>query len=481
MRKVVIVDDEIWAVEGLRSAINWEELGYEIVATFTSSQKALDFLTENEVHTAILDIKMPHIDGLTLISMLKERQPDIRIIIVSGMTEFETARQALKLGVDEFLVKPIDTDALMAALKEKRRRAVRSEYSDLPDISALGNQLSQIGGDSSKNVFKSYLGLYKQYAYYFLCMSDFPGEDEREAFKKAFTLSGETVRFRAFGEHLVTAVFTDVYLDYQKAIGAIKTAFPNKSFGISQQKTDIADIQRAISECRQAFYSSFITGKTRLCEFKDSDWSFFNTFMQNVNVGIQERSLQKLDLAITNAFANADNFHIDELIMLSNSCLLAANMMSSSENFEYIPTAERIYERFSGVHELEEYLHFCIKTLAVRQSDDGALSKRSIMPMIKEYIDKNFGERISLTDLSEKFGISEKYLSKMFKKYTGENYAQYLNKVRINVALKMLQKTNLSVREIGEACGYSDYPYFARVFKKLTGLSATEIRQNLPK
>lgn len=480
MRKVVIVDDEIWAIEGLRSAIDWEELGYEITATFTSSEKALNFLTENEVHTAILDIKMPHIDGLELISRLKEIHPDMRIIIVSGMTEFETARQALKLGVDEFLVKPIDAEALTAALKERRRAPKKSEYADLPDISALGNQLVEIGGDSSKNVFKSYLRLYKQYAYYFLCMSDFPDEDEKDAFSKVFSLSGETVRFRAFGDYLVTAVFTDVYLDYQKAVSGIKTAFHDKRFGISRQKTDISDIQRAISECRQAFFSGFITGKNRLCEYKESDWGFFNTFMQNVHLGIQERSLQKLDLAITNAFANADSFHIDELIMLSNSCLLAANMMSSSENFEYIPAAERLHERFSDISELEEYLHFCIKTLAVRQSDDGALSKRSIMPMIKEYIDKNFGERISLTDLSEKFGISEKYLSKMFKKYTGENYAQYLNKVRINVALKMLQKTNLSVREISEACGYSDYPYFARVFKKLTGLSATEIRQNLP-
>ncbi len=481
MRKVVIVDDEIWAVEGLRSAIDWKEFGYDIVATYTSSEKALDFLTHNTVDVAILDIMMPGIDGLTMVPRIKEYNKDIKIIIVSGLTEFETARQAVSLGVDEYLVKPLDTEALKAALCRIKESPLADEYRALPDISTLNNQFVRIGGDSGKTVLSSYLGLYKRYSYYFLVMSDRPDSARSSDFNNAFTLSGECLRFKAYGDNLVFVCFTDVYIEQQKLISRFKSDFSDMCFGISLQKTDISEMPKAISECRQAYYNHFITGKKRVFEYRETDRNFFNTFMQSVSSGIQERSLTKLDMTISNVFENTVNFHIDELILLCNSCLLAANMMSSAENYEYIPAAERIKERFDNIEQLEDFLHHCIKSLAVKQSDEGvSLSKRSIMPMIKEYIDKNFQERISLTDLSEKFGISEKYLSKMFKKYTGENYAQYLNKVRIGVALQMLQKTHLSVREIAEACGYSDYPYFARVFKKLVGESATDIRRNLP-
>ncbi len=482
MRKVVIVDDEIWAVEGLRSAIDWNEHGYEIVATFTSSEKALDFLTHNTVDVALLDIMMPGVDGLSMVPRIKEFNKDIKIIIVSGMTEFETARQVVSLGVEDFLVKPLDIDALVSVLNRLKISHAGNEYDKLPDISTLNNQFVRIGGDSGKTVLSSYLGLYKRYSYFFLVMSDRPDAHRMTEFDDALNLSGEALRFSAYGNHLIYVCFTDVYIEQQKLLSRLKSDFPEMCFGISCQKTDISEMSKAISECRQAYYNHFITGKNRVYEFRENDRNFFNTFMQSVSAGIQERSLVKLDLTITNIFENAPNFHIDELILLCNSCLLAANMMSSTENYEYIPAAERIKERFQDIKQLEDYLHHCIKSLAVKQSDEGtSLSKRSIMPMIKEYIDKNFQERISLTDLSEKFGISEKYLSKMFKKYTGENYAQYLNKVRIGVALQMLQKTHLSVREIAEACGYSDYPYFARVFKKLVGESATDIRRNLPR
>lgn len=100
------------------------------------------------------------------------------------------------------------------------------------------------------------------------------------------------------------------------------------------------------------------------------------------------------------------------------------------------------------------------------------------MPRLKEYVDEHFQEQISLTVMAEKFGVSEKNIGKMFKKYTGENYTAYVNQSRISMAVKMLSETAFSIQEISEICGYRDYSYFARVFKKLTGVSATDIKRN---
>ncbi len=478
MRKVVIVDDEAWAIEGIKSAIDWESLGCEIAATFTSSEKALGYLTSNTVDLAILDIKMPKIDGLTLIDKLRSSERGLKIIIVSGMTEFETARRAISLGVEDFLVKPIDADSLRETVirsigEEKERQQA------YPDIAVLNSQLARLKGQEGNTVVSNYLGLKKNYSYYFLLMADVPTDGS--GLFGAIHTSGEALCFSVAGGRRIMAVFTDVFIEYQDALQLLRREYNDVNVGLSRQKSDLCEMSAAINECRQAYFR-FFTRKTRCPhEYRESEWAHRNSVMQVMNQSLQEQNFVKLDMAITNIFSDAENLHIDELIMLGNSMLLSANTLSVGEKFEYLPVAESITSRFADVGALEDYLHRCVKALALRRAEAvGMASKRSIMPMIKEYIDKNFQDRISLTDLSEKFGISEKYLSKMFKKHTGENYAQYLNRVRVNFALQMLQKTSLSIREISEACGYSDYPYFARVFKKMVGVSATDVRRNLP-
>jgi len=106
---------------------------------------------------------------------------------------------------------------------------------------------------------------------------------------------------------------------------------------------------------------------------------------------------------------------------------------------------------------------------------------KKIIPKIKQYIEDNFTSNITLSQLLEKFLIEEQYLSRLYKLETGKNFITYLNEKRIECACSLLLNTNLSIQDITFMCGYNDYFYFSKVFKKYKGISPTQFREQARK
>ena len=478
MRKVVLVDDEIWAIESLKAACDWNKLGYEIVGTFTSAQKALEYLQGNKADLVLVDIMMPNIDGLDFIERVKNYNSDIRFIIISGFMEFENARRAVRLGVDEFFVKPVDKSSLEETLIRIRGLIDAKNDKKLPDISKLFNRIKDLNNADGGAIYTKYLGFKKQYKYCFTVMSrNFENPQQNSQFCSLLNSNGEILQFGMFEDYVITAVFTDVYIEYDGSVKRLKDTFSDTRLGISSLKHSIAEVCDAVNESRLAFFEFFITGRSKPCVFEESNIEFFNSIMRRIQVIVKDKDMQRLDELITSIFTTETKFNIDEIILISNTVLITCNLLYTMRNFDYIPTAENIESRFSGILELQNHLHCCINEILIQQEAHAVSAKNSVMPLIKDYVDKHFQEPINLSTISQRFGIGEKYLGKIFKKYTGENFTGYVNQCRINMAVKMLSETNLSVREISEVCGYGDYPYFARVFKRMTGISATDVRR----
>lgn len=215
MRKVVIVDDEFWAIESLKDSINWSELGYEISGTFTSAEKALLFLKENPVDVALVDLMMPGIDGITLIDELRKTNNDIVFLIVSGLMDFENARRAVKLGVDEFFVKPINIQSLTDTLVKIKNKLDLKRYSNLPEIKNLLNQIKSAEFIDEKILNTEYLKLNKKYSYcYGVMFEEKFKTDNPLKYTEAFSVSGEILHFSIFDRYLFSLVFTDVFIEY---------------------------------------------------------------------------------------------------------------------------------------------------------------------------------------------------------------------------------------------------------------------------
>ena len=250
LRKVVIVDDEIWAIESLKNSIDWGSVGYEIVKEFTSAEKALLYLKENPVDVALVDLKMPGIDGITLINELRSTNNDIVFIIVSGLMDFENARSAVRLGVDEFFVKPVNSQALADTLVKIRNKLDLRRYVNLPDIYDFLNDTAKSKVADEQILAKEYLGLSKKYSYCFGFMFDenYKSEDVSR-YTQMFCASGQIKHFGIYGKYLLALIFTDVYIDYHKAIETVTIEFANETVGISGIHDSITNLNMVVEEC----------------------------------------------------------------------------------------------------------------------------------------------------------------------------------------------------------------------------------------
>ncbi len=157
MLKLIIIEDEIFTAKQIKSSISWEDYNIEVTGIFTNSSKALEYISGNKVDIVITDIKMPVMDGLTLIEKCKETEKEIQFIILTGYREFEYARRAIQFGVTEYLLKPIQYSTLTDAIKKasKAASAIQNSNSfDIIDFAPFQNNKKAI---LRRNVFSNIL------------------------------------------------------------------------------------------------------------------------------------------------------------------------------------------------------------------------------------------------------------------------------------------------------------------------------------
>lgn len=118
MLKVFLVEDEIIMREGIKRKINWEQEGFEFVGDASDGELAYPLILQSKPDILLTDIKMPFMDGLELSRLVKKELPDTKIVILSGYDEFEYAKEAINIGITEYLLKPITSQQLLEALKK---------------------------------------------------------------------------------------------------------------------------------------------------------------------------------------------------------------------------------------------------------------------------------------------------------------------------------------------------------------------------
>lgn len=114
----MVIDDEYMILKGLEKIIDWNEYGFQVVKSARNSRQALEYLETNEVDLIITDVNMPKISGLDFVKIAKEREHKFEFMILSGYQEFDYVRTGLKLGAIDYILKPVDPDALIEALKK---------------------------------------------------------------------------------------------------------------------------------------------------------------------------------------------------------------------------------------------------------------------------------------------------------------------------------------------------------------------------
>lgn len=523
---LLLVDDEEDVLQVIRQKINWEALGFSVIGTATNGIEALEIMEENPVDVVMTDIKMPRMDGFELISHVKKDYPATKIIIFSGFDEFEYAKEALRLKVGEYLLKPASATELTEVfsqlklkidqeLNESRNMENLKEYYEqsLPLIQA-NFYSTLLEGKVKEEDLPKYLKNYQINftGPYFCCfvlhtsLSKVPeginpmflGTSVQKEAKKYFEQKIEAAYFNYLGDTIMLvqlekesqiSQLTDECARFckyvLKILGAVVTV------GIGQVCDTLLKLDQSYASGRMAVSYRGIYGTPHVINIKEvapqemekyglTSENALGDLFKKIHVGPKTEIALAVDKYMVDleTFAKSLSQHtvaISELIgqlyrfSANNHLNLEPFMGNIKELYYWLPDLEK--------EALKKWLLDISFTLHDNLSTARNRSNQTLVSKAKNYVHENYASpTLSLDDVCQELGVSNSYFSSMFKKETGLSFISFLTDYRLDHASRLLLETDEKSYIISQAVGYTDPNYFSYVFKKRFGLSPLKYR-----
>jgi two-component system, response regulator YesN len=518
--KVFLVEDEIVTREGIRDNVDWKSSGFEYCGEASDGETALLLIRAVKPDILITDIKMPFMDGLQLGKLVREHMPWIKIIVLSGHDEFEYAQEAIKIGVTEYLLKPI-TVLEMQKVLSRLASQLDEERKEQENLKQLQEQLNEsrlmlrerlllniVSGtvSSSEAIEKGQaLGLDLVARCYLVVILQFELNDRSEQFnydeyqKIQKTVSGlvgnnpDIFLLKKDWKELVLLIKGNIpqYLEEEKnyRLDSIKQELNKTRYqltiGVGSLKDRIADIYQSFIEAyvsiqnttdREEDASNRLVVKAELlkvnksavetylnCGVVDDFEEFFSTY------------IQPLGETALNSYLIKNYLFMD--VVLATAKLV--NDLGGNIDLE-IPGLNSIEATLANIKTIDQLKNEMYKLLAssmaFRDSQTSGQHTK-VIRQAKDYIDQHYMEPdLSLFTIASLVNLSSSHFSMVFSQETCQTFKEYLTTTRIQKARELLRTSSLSSNDISYQVGFNDPHYFSYVFKKTTGLSPTEFR-----
>ncbi|MEF2966426.1 response regulator [Paenibacillus sp. M1] len=495
MLRIAIVDDETTIREGLAKMIGKESDRFFIAGTFANGQEALDFIDTSEIDVVVTDIRMPLVDGLELIGELKRRRPDIRCIIMSGFTDFEYARQALRYSAVDYLLKPINKKQLFSLLHDleqereaslgKRRQLrsgllvsyLKSEPSLCPKLPELTLPLPcfavMVLKGSDTEALRSSVGLL-----------------HRQPDNRFDTVdTGDT------GIVLVCYYENPPEPGDIAALADRLRQFPHPGIvqvGASPGYGDPASLSRAYAEAKRACDRGMYGSESWSCHIYNREDFGQEPQVVELFSGAREGLIQPMQVLNLQQSSHRLELLFDELRQVRasrESLLLLCRLVMEAPGAE-LPEWGKIFDS-AYMKQMEEELAACLTfdELKDRFLDEFSKALQQIrsarlgqggksVEIVKKWIAEHYDQPAELVHLASMVYLTPSYLSKLFKHETGMTITDYMIEIRIKRAKQLLTHSNeMKIHEVGSEVGYPDPAYFNKLFKRVVGITPNEYKK----
>lgn len=515
MITVFVVEDEPPILRAIKQMIEQTNRNYKIIGEALNGEDALPAIKILKPDVVFTDINMPALDGLTLIERLEDMDPKPIPIILSGYKEFEYAKKAIKLGVYDYLIKPLDLETLENLLNDIFDRIqIKRKNSQ---IELLEKTISNMSSSScGNNISNSNLFDIKQYICILICAGSYcsshsstitPGNEfwmrnEPDDFLKTqvspefycWVLKGER------GNEKIILIASDFEKDNNELYAACKqihshfcsSEIPVTSV-IGKVCQDIGSLGTQVRKMYSILKKNIIFGNHRLIlestyappvskddeKVLNASWEDFfvrliqnnqsNVFKQNLNSmlilcensGCRQFLLERILIHVFGLFSRAVESLYEHTVI--DIDLEISELITGSTNYKLL---------YDGLCSITDEIFSFLKPVKTDMDSD-----KILMDAIEQYIKSNFSKPINLQTLSDKFGFVPQYLGRKYKKAKGISPNDYIIQLRINKAKELLLvDPPVVLKDISEAVGFSDQFYMSRVFKSVTGKSPSEFR-----
>lgn len=509
--RVIIADDEILIRQGIKHYINWEQEGFQIVGEASNGQEVLELIERTNPHIIMTDIVMPIMDGEELTRIVKDKYPHIEMIILSSFGEFNYVRSAFQSGVVDYILKPkLDAQGLLKVLQTAASRIPSFQPLDknLDVKLSIGEIINKLISGYEVNYDSASITKAFPYEEYCLLGVDLKAHPSK-ANPEFPTYITEEIG-KALDEHVSQSVHFSFTLD-QDVTGFLINANsieipqvttvakqivksePGIGLALSEEFSDFTQIGKIYKESilkllPYRFYFPEIPllmekdmTEVPKCDNFNLDW--FTGEFKRKHFESAFRYLQEHVTALSRCY-QTDVYEYKAFFgnIIFNITILLGNMdydVAELENakYSYFKSIDQTHTAGEAVEQLNRFIAEANKCIFSMQSQPENLNMKKLM----EYIMDHYAESLTLTDVAKHFHFNPSYLSSYFSAHNNEGFIEYLNKIRIEEATKLLISGKVSISEISGMVGYSDHSYFCKVFKKIKGLSPSQYKrkQNL--
>ena len=536
MLKIMLVDDEVNILEGLRISIDWESLGCQVICDARNGEEGLKKAQDYHPDIIITDITMPVLDGLNMMEMIKGKNPEIKFILLTCHEDFHYAKKAVNLSAEGYITKETMTREELAKiihkiikqvddekkikeqlsgaykeLNETKNKAVESIINDLLEKSdddrislmerlkiygysfnmdffilsvvKIDNYLDLIGLNSSHNIIRvksSIIGKITEIL-------------EAHGLGKAFYKEGNEFviiyNFIYNIKHSIVDEIRDISKEIQKSlkdsINITCTIF------IGKQIHSIEDLPAAYKTVKALENTGFYMRDGAIVEYlhaenseNNLDYDAEKLIVKEFENALYEYDTQGLKLRINKFFTDMiknqiSRVRVEEVIERMFIIIINLLEKNNQKHQDIVGDYVGIIKYAGNIYELQDkLLEVSEKTIELLKHDYVFYTLPVINKTVK-YVKANFRDNISLDTVASNANMNSSYFSRYFKSKTGENFVDFLARIRIEKAKELLIETELSIEEIAELVGYGNKSYFTKIFKKVTKVNPGEFRRSI--
>ena len=521
MLKIFLVEDEIIMREGIKKNIDWEKENFEFVGDAGDGELAYPLIIQKKPDILITDIKMPFMDGLELSRLVKAELPDIKIIVLSGYNEFDYAKEAIDIGITEYMLKPVTSVKLLEALHkvekvildEREKNAAKSGTDEetkffrklvsgsmsvsllLKEGRALGMELAAseynllllqlfAGADVDashmriEKIKQGFEELAKTYPIVFVHLG-------REEFW--FLLKGaQEYSLEVLEKEITAAIEQLVWLEQQTEYFGIlgKSVERLGDIGICYQAADREFAHRFLKERNQIY--SVVSPEDAMFDIESLNLSQTDrkALEQFLSTGLKT----EIEAFVDSYFIKVGNKNIQSMlfrqyvVMDVYIIVISFSQKMGYEKQELVALygdEKELVNVSDSVEDTKNYLKKLLEmTIDLREKVSGNKYDK-ILKQAKAYIEENYNQYdISLNTVAASVNLSPNHFSTIFSQELGETFIEYLTRVRMEKAKVLLRTTSKKSTEIAYEVGYKDAHYFSNLFKKTQNCTPREYRMH---
>lgn len=497
----MLVDDEKLILQGLLNIIEWDRLGLEVSQTADNAITALKMFKENPVNIVITDINMPKVTGLELIKQIKAIDDQVKFIILSGYDDFSYARTAMKYGVENYILKPINEEELEETLVQMINsiKLEKDNQSSLLDknrklIQFINGKIDVVGLSKIKQVIN--IGFNEKR--YTVSSISIGHRDNNESSNIRYIIEnntngkcevarnydGQVVVINTWNENSTNEEIMN-YFHYLKG-KLIEELNTDIFIGVGDLVDNIENLNKSYIVANK-LKKYMLTEGTNACICKEyiskvkENKRNFSKEIEQINKLVIEKSNVKLQSYIEVLFEDS-GLTPKNIYDLSIKIIFLTDKISEEFKLDNKYSKDSLSNTI--VELCNESTRDNVKTFLLSELEEllrlmnvNTIKYSPVIAQIINNVNEKYYEELSLKTLANQYNINSSYLGQVFTKELGVSFSEYLNSTKNIKAKELILNTNMKINDIAKAVGYPDTSYFYRKFKKYYGVCPSTLRE----